>query len=716
MGTDSRARLFTIRATDRANTSAVLAGVVFAVLLMLGATLSTPAYAAPAPTAAASKFYVVGVPVDGQREFLFAIAAQTLGDGKRYREIFDLNQGRPQPDGRVMNDPTVVEPGWILLLPDDARGPGVRTGPLPSVAPPSDPPSAGTPAATAEAQPEADEGGVSPSLLATLAGLLLAALAVPLLLRRSRRALAPAGPSPDGDAATRARATRTDADAATRAHGTRTDADASVAPPVATVTARLPLLPGPSRPEPTPGPPVTTRPSAAPVAFVPPALAGPDTPPPAPPRLTSVGPPDAPPDTRHPPAASPPVGAGATPSTAAQLAGAIGAPSTPVPPSAPVVAGPDRQPPTTAPTRPPAAREPETPTAPPPVDRQPAATLPAVPHPAQRQAAQREPAAPQPAQPQPGVRPQPARTQPATPPTPTTPLASPQPAGLPPVAAPRPVTPLTPTTAPRLVSAPLAASRPAPRPAADDLPASTARLIPVESPASPAEPAPHGDREAVEPTAEAPAPVVTGLRRAIALPIGDLQRVAGIGSLAATAPGWFPPLVTELDAGAAPMTVRLVGARPARWGSAYGWLEEGWRPPPSTVPVVLGEHHGRRLWVDLAATPDVLTLGGDEHACRRLGVRLLAQLAPTVDVVVVGDALGVEPLPQRCHRLGSVSELAGLDARALRVVFCPGASAGMLWRERRSLATSAHRTISVVVGEAPQARWSVRAMAEGSAS
>ncbi|MEV4629528.1 hypothetical protein AB0J90_25015 [Micromonospora sp. NPDC049523] len=269
------------------------------------------------------------------------------------------------------------------------------------------------------------------------------------------------------------------------------------------------------------------------------------------------------------------------------------------------------------------------------------------------------------------------------------------------------------------MSLPIAAARPTPVPvprqAPDDLPASTARLIPVESPEPAAEPAPVIEGHAAGPEEEAPAPVVTGLRRAIMLPAGDLQRVAGIGSLAATAPGWFPPLVTNLYVGTTSATVRLVGARPARWGSAYGWLEEGWRPPPSSVPIVLGEHDGRRLWVDLAAAPDVLTLGGDEGACRRLGVRLLAQLAPAVDVVVIGDVLGAEPLPERAHRLASVGELGGLEPAALRVVFCPGTSAGALWRERRSLAASGHRTVPVVMGEAPPARWSVHAMAEGPA-
>jgi hypothetical protein len=77
------------------------------------------------------KYYVVGTGADGQREFLFDIAARTLGDGNRYMEIFNLNTGRLQPDGRRLTDPAVVRPGWVLQLPDDAQGPAVKVGVLP---------------------------------------------------------------------------------------------------------------------------------------------------------------------------------------------------------------------------------------------------------------------------------------------------------------------------------------------------------------------------------------------------------------------------------------------------------------------------------------------------------------------------------------------------------------------------------------------------------
>ncbi|MFV2018172.1 hypothetical protein [Micromonospora sp. LOL_023] len=100
------------------------------------------AAAAPAPSASAPqddsgresvRYYIVDELPGGEREFLFAIAARTLGDGRRYREIFELNVGRAQPDGGQLTDAAQLEPGWILVLPDDARGAGVRYGPLPDV-------------------------------------------------------------------------------------------------------------------------------------------------------------------------------------------------------------------------------------------------------------------------------------------------------------------------------------------------------------------------------------------------------------------------------------------------------------------------------------------------------------------------------------------------------------------------------------------------------
>ncbi|MFC3499548.1 hypothetical protein ACFOOK_00845 [Micromonospora krabiensis] len=136
--------------------------------------------AAPAD-ASAPRYYLVGPPRDGQPEFLYQIAARTLGDGNRYREIFDLNRGRRQPDGGALTDPlTVLRPGWILVLPPDADGPAVRVGPLPSpdVAPPS---GSGTTSA------DDSGGGATPYLMGAV-GLVAVAGLLALALRRSRGA------------------------------------------------------------------------------------------------------------------------------------------------------------------------------------------------------------------------------------------------------------------------------------------------------------------------------------------------------------------------------------------------------------------------------------------------------------------------------------------------------------------------------------------------
>lgn len=108
-------------------------------LLLAPAASPEPDLEPPVPAAAGSsvpvKYYVVGPAVNGQPEYLFAIAAATLGDGNRMREIFELNEGRQQPYGRLVTDPTRIEPGWVLVLPSDASGPGVQVGALPLAGP-----------------------------------------------------------------------------------------------------------------------------------------------------------------------------------------------------------------------------------------------------------------------------------------------------------------------------------------------------------------------------------------------------------------------------------------------------------------------------------------------------------------------------------------------------------------------------------------------------
>ncbi|HKH05181.1 MAG TPA: LysM peptidoglycan-binding domain-containing protein, partial [Acidimicrobiales bacterium] len=48
----------------------------------------------------------------------WALAETHLGDGMRWREIWEANRARPQPDGGVWSNPDdVIRPGWLLRLP-----------------------------------------------------------------------------------------------------------------------------------------------------------------------------------------------------------------------------------------------------------------------------------------------------------------------------------------------------------------------------------------------------------------------------------------------------------------------------------------------------------------------------------------------------------------------------------------------------------------------
>jgi DNA-binding SARP family transcriptional activator len=186
--------------------------------------------------------YVVQAPHGGYYDSLWDIAERFLGDGQRWREVYDLNENREQPDGRALTCPDLIRPGWHLQLPTDATGlaaapasdeaprqpstvkdaPGESPGapdtagtpsvhvrpeaaPLPASPPPSAEPLAGAPAPspTAEASPpptdDADETSTADddevySADVQFFGCLLAASAVAVLAalrHRQRRRRAP---------------------------------------------------------------------------------------------------------------------------------------------------------------------------------------------------------------------------------------------------------------------------------------------------------------------------------------------------------------------------------------------------------------------------------------------------------------------------------------------------------------------------------------------
>jgi nucleoid-associated protein YgaU/DNA-binding SARP family transcriptional activator len=95
----------------------------------------------------------------------WSLAEEHLGDGMRWREIWELNRERTQPDGTSWANPkTAIQPGWRLILPDDMALPPVPMAPpaatvagptagAPTASPVSEP--AGSSAPSASAMPAA---------------------------------------------------------------------------------------------------------------------------------------------------------------------------------------------------------------------------------------------------------------------------------------------------------------------------------------------------------------------------------------------------------------------------------------------------------------------------------------------------------------------------------------------------------------------------------
>ncbi|HEY3563027.1 MAG TPA: hypothetical protein VGL05_36430 [Kribbella sp.] len=73
------------------------------------------------------KYTEVRPPHGRNYDCLWDIAERHLGDGRRYKEIYDLNKNKLQPDGRRLTNPDLIMPGWQVRLPADAKGAGVHT-------------------------------------------------------------------------------------------------------------------------------------------------------------------------------------------------------------------------------------------------------------------------------------------------------------------------------------------------------------------------------------------------------------------------------------------------------------------------------------------------------------------------------------------------------------------------------------------------------------
>ncbi|MBE1533723.1 BTAD domain-containing putative transcriptional regulator [Actinomadura algeriensis] len=71
---------------------------------------------------ATTKIYRVAPPEGRHHESLWEIAEKCLGEGRRYKEIYELNKGHVQPDGTRLTIASLIRPGWVLEMPADAKG------------------------------------------------------------------------------------------------------------------------------------------------------------------------------------------------------------------------------------------------------------------------------------------------------------------------------------------------------------------------------------------------------------------------------------------------------------------------------------------------------------------------------------------------------------------------------------------------------------------
>ncbi|WP_370906330.1 LysM peptidoglycan-binding domain-containing protein, partial [Cellulomonas massiliensis] len=147
---------------------------------------------------------VVQPPEGRYHDNLWDIAQRHLGDGRRYQEVFELNKGRDQPDGRELTLARLIQPGWLMVMPEDAAGVDRVTVEVAPVETPAAPVEAPPAEQEADAAGGADAGGAAQVATAVQddvrslvgAGLLAAGLLASLeLVRRRRRTGEPSDPA-----------------------------------------------------------------------------------------------------------------------------------------------------------------------------------------------------------------------------------------------------------------------------------------------------------------------------------------------------------------------------------------------------------------------------------------------------------------------------------------------------------------------------------------
>ena len=107
------------------------------------------------------KVYTVKAPKDGYHDNLWDIAERHLGEGRRYHEIYELNKDAIQADGGKLELARLIQPGWELVMPDDAVG--IERVAAPAPAPVEAPPATPSDAPAADQSADVADGATASS-------------------------------------------------------------------------------------------------------------------------------------------------------------------------------------------------------------------------------------------------------------------------------------------------------------------------------------------------------------------------------------------------------------------------------------------------------------------------------------------------------------------------------------------------------------------------
>jgi hypothetical protein len=175
------------------------------------------------------------------------------------------------------------------------------------------------------------------------------------------------------------------------------------------------------------------------------------------------------------------------------------------------------------------------------------------------------------------------------------------------------------------------------------------------------------------------------------------------------------------------LTKAPANSRKDRSPKGRGWVASApylvWTPLPHDVPsggtafACVGAGKRGCLFIDLAASPGVLTLGGEPQAASWLAESLAHQLcagpgADRVHLAVVGDAVPA-PAPPGAEWVASAAELGSRAGPGpgwtTELVFCRPSSDEDVFALARYVASAPNRVVPVVLADLPGAPWSFTA-------